>query len=349
MFHDCLPLILLIAAYGTASLLIRRMIAIAVLDTPGHRSAHTSPTPKGGGIGVIGAFLLFFIPLRTACDLPPLTIEAGGLWIAVALLAVVSWLDDVYQWPPLIKLTTQLFAAIIVTLTMLPVDAFSSPLILCGAVVASIIWLVFVTNAVNFMDGLNGLVAGSLCLTFLCLTLPGWPADSLDTRLVAALIAFGLLAFLPYNFPHARIFLGDVGSQSCGLLTGTAALSFMTNGSHEMLSSLDSALLVPCLIAGLLYDVTITLIRRAIVGEKILQAHRGHLYQVACRSGVPMPVVSLIHWGFVIWGGCVFALVGHTITAASGITIIFALIALPQLAWTIFVLLRIRQHPVGRW
>ncbi|NHO31539.1 MraY family glycosyltransferase [Acetobacter fallax] len=350
MFHVYLPLLLLIAAYGTSALLIRRMIAIAVLDTPGHRSAHTRPTPKGGGVGVIGAFLLFLVPLRAVCGLPPLTMEAGALWGAVTLLAVVSWLDDVYQWPPLIKLAAQSLAALTIALTTLPIDGFTGIPGLCATLAGAVFWLVFVTNAVNFMDGLNGLVSGVLCLSFLCLALPFWPADSEALRLSSALIAFGLLAFLPYNFPRAQIFLGDVGSQSCGLLIGAAALSLATQGPVAFLPDLHAALLVPCLIAGLLYDVTVTLIRRALAGEAILQAHRGHLYQVAYRAGVPMPAVSLVHWSFVLWGGGIFALTALPgQREASSVTVTLALVALPQLVWTAFVLRRVRRHPIGRW
>ncbi len=353
MFHLYLPLLVLFAAYGTSSLLIRRMIAVAVIDIPGHRSAHASPTPKGGGVGVVVAFLLFLVPLRGLCGLPPLTMEVGGLWSAVTLLAIVSWLDDVYQWSPLIKLAAQILAAVIVTLTALPVDGFAGITGLCVAAVVSVGWLVFVANAVNFMDGLNGLVSGVLCLSFLALALPFWPGDSQDLRVASALTAFGLLAFLPFNFPNARIFLGDVGSQSGGLLIGAAALSLATHGPMALPPDLHAALLVPCLTGGLLYDVTITLIRRALAGEKILEAHRGHLYQVAYRSGVPKTAVSLVHWGFVIWGGCAFAMTampGFRLSeGGGGVAITLVLVALPQLLWTAFVLWRVKRHPVGRW
>lgn len=338
-----LPLILLIAAAATSALLIRRMIAVAVLDTPGHRSAHTRPTPKGGGIGVIGAFLIFFVPLRLVCHLPPFTPDTTGLMIAVAFLALVSWLDDVWQWHPLIKLAAQIGAALLVTATTLPMDGFGSPALATAVAGGAVFWLVFVTNAVNFMDGLNGLVSGALAIAFLCLSLPFWPGEDTSLRLIAALLTFGLLAFLPFNFPVARIFLGDVGSQPCGLLIGAAALFLATGHATLLPGDLHAALLVPCLIAGLLWDVSFTLVRRALAGETILQAHRGHLYQVAWRSGISMPAVSLTHWGFVLWGAASFALT-RTMPLLT-----LLLVAAQQLAWTLFVIHRTRTHPVGKW
>lgn len=347
MFHMYPALGLLLLAYIISALLCRRMIAVAVLDTPGHRSAHTAPTPKGGGVGVIGAFLLLFFPMRHLCGLPALTPDSVTFWAAITLLAAISWLDDVYQWSPLIKLAAQILSAVMVTAAILPVSAFSSPTWVLLAALCATVWAVFVTNAVNFMDGLNGLVSGTLCLTFLCLTLPFWPSDTPELRLIAALMTFGLLAFLPLNFPHARIFLGDVGSQACGLLIAAAALMLATPAIAPAIPDLHAAQLVPCLTAGVLYDVAFTLIRRTFAGEKLLQAHRGHLYQIAFRSGVPMPVVTLLHWSFVLWGAGMYALLALPPVGSSWSVI--AAVILPQVLWTAFVILRARKHPVGRW
>ncbi|MBV1836977.1 UDP-phosphate alpha-N-acetylglucosaminephosphotransferase [Acetobacter estunensis] len=345
MFHVFSPsLLVLLGAYALSALLTRGMIRVAVLDTPGHRSSHTRPTPKGGGMGVMGAFGLLYFPLRMLCGLDAFAPEGIAIWGAAMLLATVSWLDDVYQWSPLIKLAAQAVAAVLVTLATLPMG--DAGFMLAVTMLCAVTWTVFVTNAVNFMDGLNGLVGGVLCLSFLCLALPFWPADGVDLRGNSALLAFGLLAFLPLNFPHARIFLGDVGSQPCGLLIATAALMLAQSGPvTQALPDLHAAALVPCLIAGLLYDVTVTLMQRTFAGEKLLQAHRGHLYQVAFRAGLPMPTVTLLHWGFVAWGAGAYALLGRLPTLLPLILIVL----LPQLVWTAFVVRRVRHHPVGRW
>ncbi len=156
------------------------------------------------------------------------------------------------------------------------------------------------------------------------------------------LLAAGLAGFLPFNFPRARIFMGDVGSQFCGFVLAVLAVAAGRFQGVEL-----SALLVPMLLFGVLYDVAFTLVRRLAAGDRVTQPHRGHLYQVAQRSGLPVPAVTLIHWGFVLWGGacCVVFL------AASGWAKAAAplLVLPPQLAWTAFVVRRAARHPVGRW
>ncbi|GBQ95136.1 undecaprenyl-phosphate alpha-N-acetylglucosaminephosphotransferase [Acetobacter nitrogenifigens DSM 23921 = NBRC 105050] len=351
---------LLLLAAMISALLIRRMIAVAVLDTPVHRSAHTQPTPKGGGVGVIGAFLLVLPPLRATLGLPALTAHVAVLWVAVAALAIVSWIDDVKQWSPWVKLAAQIGAAMLVTACVSPLPG---PL---GAWVGAAIalpWLLFVTNAVNFMDGLNGLVSGVLCLSFACLALLPSAAATTGLRAESALLACTLLAFIPFNFPRARIFMGDVGSQSCGLLIGAAALAGVRPDASGLFDP-STAIEVLCLIAGLLYDVGVTLCRRALAGERLLEAHRGHLYQVAYRVGMPRTTVALIHWGFVLWGATWFTLLRPSFIAmgaATGTTTaeavghisallsLLGLIALPQLVWTSVVVSLERRRPLDRW
>ncbi|OUJ15610.1 UDP-phosphate alpha-N-acetylglucosaminephosphotransferase [Acetobacter sp. DsW_063] len=351
---------LLFLAAVVSALLIRRMIAVAVLDTPVHRSAHTQPTPKGGGVGVIGAFLLVLPPLRATLGLPAFTTPVGVLWVAVAALAIVSWIDDVKQWSPWVKLGAQIGAAMLVTACSPPLPG---PLGLWIGAAIALPWLLFVTNAVNFMDGLNGLVSGVLCLSFACLALLPSPTAASDLRAESALLACTLLAFLPFNFPRARIFMGDVGSQSCGLLVGAAALSGVRLDASGLFDP-STAIEVLCLTAGLLYDVGITLCRRALAGERLLEAHRGHLYQVAYRVGMPRTTVALIHWGFVLWGATWFTLLRPSLITTcvttgsttmeegghlSGLLLLLALIALPQLIWTGVVVSLERRRPVGRW
>jgi hypothetical protein len=105
-----------------------------------------------------------------------------------------------------------------------------------------------------------------------------------------------------------------------------------------------SVLVMPLLLFGILYDVGLTLLRRLLAGDRLTEAHRGHLYQLAFRTGVPAPLVALIHWGFVLWGGL---LAGFWLRRAPGLAVLLAVT--PQLAWTTFVLLRARSTPIGPW
>jgi UDP-GlcNAc:undecaprenyl-phosphate GlcNAc-1-phosphate transferase len=148
--------------------------------------------------------------------------------------------------------------------------------------------------------------------------------------------------FLPFNFPKARIFMGDVGSQFCGFMLAILAVVAGRIEGVEL-----SFLLVPMLLSGVLYDVAFTLVRRWKEGEALTKPHRGHLYQVAHRSGVPAPAVAMIHWGFAVFGGLCCLLF---IVEPRGVKPFVALLPLiPQLAWTWFVVRRARAAGLGRW
>ncbi len=265
----------------------------------------------------------------TAFLLGALWLDGGGAMLAgIALLALVSWLDDLRQFPPLVKLAAQAIAA---ALVLRGIGRLPGEPLLAAALVFG--WLVFVTNALNFIDGLNGLAAGSMALACLCI---GTPAAA------PLLLAASLIGFLPFNYPRARIFLGDVGSQGAGLSVAAFGLLRWQDPAP------GSMLAMPLLLFGILYDVGFTLCRRWHAGERLLEAHRGHLYQVAFRSGVAAPWVAALHWGFVLWGGgCALALRLGWLPAP--VLSALSLAVLPQLAWTAFVVRRARRAAIIGW
>lgn len=329
-------MLLLPAIYCCAALvcsaLIVWMIRVGVMDMPGHRSSHTRPTPKGGGVGIVAAFVLFLPFVRLAVGAAPfdsgMVLLAGG----VVLLSAFSWLDDLHSYPAGTKLAAQAASACLVAASagFFPMET-PQQFLLFGLAAA---WLVFATNAINFIDGLNGLASGVMAWTALMsgvfLEASGVHADAATLGLVCVC----LVTFLPFNFPRARIFMGDVGSQGAGLVIGWAALVCARDTAFPVL--------VPSLLSGVLYDVAFTLIRRAIAGDPLMQAHRGHLYQIATRVGLPAPFVSLVHWAFVGWGAVV---------ASGGASwpVSLALVLAPQFLWTLVVCARARRVDPGRW
>ncbi|MGH7040912.1 MAG: undecaprenyl/decaprenyl-phosphate alpha-N-acetylglucosaminyl 1-phosphate transferase, partial [Acetobacteraceae bacterium] len=139
-----------------------------------------------------------------------------------------------------------------------------------------------------------------------------------------------------------RIFMGDVGSQFCGFVLAMLGVVAGRFDGVEL-----SLLLVPMLLSGVLFDVAFTLARRALAGERLTAPHRGHLYQVAQRAGVPAVAVALVHWGFAAFGG-VCCLV--FIAAPPAWKPYVPLLTLgPQLAWLWFVRGRARTAAIGRW
>jgi len=266
---------------------------------------------------------------------------------AATAIALVALLDDLLDWPFTVKLAAQVLAALVAVGSGLYLRDYRVPYV-GGFYVGwlgppiTICWILFATNAMNFIDGLNGLAAGvtlvaSGFLAGIAASHGGWFA-----YFTALLLASGVAGFLPFNFPRARIFMGDVGSQFCGFMLAVLGVVASRFEGVEL-----SFLLVPMLLSGVLFDVAFTLARRLLSGERITEAHRGHLYQVAARAGVPMPAITLIHAGFAGLGG-VIALV-FIATSGSLKPCVPLLTLVPQIIWLGYVVRRARLARIGIW
>ena len=327
-----LPALALLSA-ATQRLMIRR----GVMDVPGFRSSHAAPTPKGGGIGIALAFALAVLGAGALGDAGNDPLRPAALLAAGLLLAAVSWADDVGPLAVWTKFAAQLGASLLLmaggfvvhALGPWPLGPLAGPLTLG--------WMLFTINAVNFIDGLNGLASGACAIVAVAVA-----AVTTDAALRAALLglAAGIAGFLPFNIPRARIFMGDVGSQLCGLLVAAAAAAPSLPGEW-------TALLAPLGLFAVLADVAVTLLRRARAGDRLAAAHRGHLYQLAHRSGVPAMLVTAIYWGFALWGS-VLGIVSLDATT-TGIAAAIALAAAPFAVWALTVRRMARTAPIGRW
>ena len=327
---------------------VRLMIGVRVMDTPNARKAHTRPTPKGGGVGVVVAFLAGIAALYAWGEFARIADPyLRGVVVASAAIAVVSFADDVLDWPFTGKLAAQLLAALAAIATGLFVRVFRIPYVgavdlgLAGALL-TLAWIVFATNAMNFIDGLDGLAAGVTLIACVFLATIAAEQGGWFVYFAALLLAAGLIGFLPFNFPRARIFLGDVGSQFCGFVLAMLGVAASRFQGVEM-----SFALVPMLLSGVLFDVAFTLARRALAGQALTQAHRGHLYQVAQRSGMDPRTVTLIHWGFASWGGLAcLAFVGSPPSLKPAMLL---LPILPQPVWAGYVAFRARKAGLASW
>jgi UDP-GlcNAc:undecaprenyl-phosphate GlcNAc-1-phosphate transferase len=158
---------------------------------------------------------------------------------------------------------------------------------------------------------------------------------------VAALVlASGIAGFLPFNYPRARIFMGDVGSQFCGFIIAVLGVLAADLSTRTL-----SVLLVPLLLLGVLFDVAFTLVRRWIAGDRITQAHRSHLYQVAHRAGWPAWLVTLIYWAMAIWGGiCGVGLAGEGVRPS-----MLAWAIAPEFVWLAIVVAIAGRAGIKTW
>jgi UDP-GlcNAc:undecaprenyl-phosphate GlcNAc-1-phosphate transferase len=318
------------------------------MDTTDARKAHDRPTPKGGGVGIAVAFLVGIAVLYQLAEFSRLANQYFlGVIAASAAIAIVAFLDDLRDWSFAVKLSAQVLAALLAVATGLYVRVYNLPFVgpvdlgWIGAL-ATLFWILFATNAMNFIDGLNGL-AGGVALIAACF-LAGIAAGQGGwfVYFASLLLAAGLFGFLPFNFPRARIFMGDVGSQFCGFVLAMLGVAASRFGKVEL-----SFLLVPMLLSGVLYDVAFTLARRALAGAKLTHAHRGHLYQVAHKSGMSAVSVTLVHWLFCGLGG--LACLAFVASPAEAKPLIPLLLVVPQLVWTAIVARRAGRTEPNPW
>jgi UDP-N-acetylmuramyl pentapeptide phosphotransferase/UDP-N-acetylglucosamine-1-phosphate transferase len=262
------------------SVVVTRVVEIvgrrnALLDIPNERSSHDVPTPRIGGVGIIAGTIAGWLVATGTPDPTLLVIVVASL-----LLAVVGLIDDVRLTSVLFKYSAQLVAAAAVAIAIRPslgVSMLGFDVVVAGPVAWLIvtIWLTALTNAVNFMDGIDGLIGGVAAMVCLLAT----AVVAAGTVPLLACVAVACLGFLVWNQAPASVFMGDVGSQFLGLLMG-AALLVQPAGTVAMVP-------VVLLVAPLLLDTGYTLVARAIARKDILAGHREHLYQrlvVAGRS-----------------------------------------------------------------
>ncbi len=234
------------------------MTKLGRLDAPGARRTHQVATPRAGALGIalVVVIYTFFHP-------------SAELWLLSAL-AGVGLLDDFFPQPAALRLALQLAFCSVAVYSLGDIWP-SGPIILVRiTLVLSAVWLV---NAANFLDGRNGLLAGNQVFFLCALPMIGvhWPL---------ALPLAGLwLGFLPFNFPRARIFMGDVGSYLIGATLAWVAL-------QAAQSSIVKTLSVLVAMSAMLADPSLTLLLRMTQGKRIYLPHREHLYQMLARTGV---------------------------------------------------------------
>lgn len=239
--------------WGARRYALRRRL----VDEPGERRSHAVATPRGGGLGPVLGILVALLASGTAGAW-----HAAGAVLAVALIG--GW-DDHRPLSARLRLAVHALAAGVLAWGIVPAGAppMTFALVAIGAVVLVNVW--------NFMDGIDGLAASQAALVALSACL-GPRAPVLWSAGVAAACA----AFLPFNFPRARIFLGDIGSGALGMALAAVACRAAVDARTGALP-----LLLPA--SAFLVDAGLTLARRVLRGERWWEAHAQHLYQALAR------------------------------------------------------------------
>ncbi|MBK9156266.1 MAG: glycosyltransferase family 4 protein [Chloracidobacterium sp.] len=299
----------LLTVFGLAAF-IRFSGRFASIDIPNERSSHERPTLRGGGIVIVAVCCVLYAAGSLVFNHP---INWGYLAGAV-IIASVSWADDHFDLPAVIRFTAHTVAAVVLIFHSGPLTGID--ITGTGQVVSftwfaplvSVLWIIWMTNAFNFMDGIDGIAGAQGVVSGIGWILFGTMIGATPIHLFSGVVLFSCLGFLIFNWSPARIFMGDVGSAFLGF-----TLSAMPLIGRDRMAGMDPLYFLAAI--GFLwlfvYDTLFTFFRRLIKGEKVWKAHRSHLYQNLTDRWGSHARVSLLYFGL----GLAVAI---TIVAAAG-------------------------------
>ncbi|HER44186.1 MAG TPA: glycosyltransferase family 4 protein, partial [Candidatus Eisenbacteria bacterium] len=301
-----------------------------LLDIPNDRSSHRIPTPRLGGVAIVTAFYATTAALYAFGRDPfPDGRLAAGFLIGGGLLALMGVVDDLRHIDARAKLAAQIAAAVVVIASGGLLTELRIPLVgVLGlgplAAPLTLLWIVAMINFYNFIDGLDGLAAGVGMIAALFLVLMGALSSSTQFAAVYLVLAGSCLGFLRFNFPPARIFMGDSGSTFLGYSFAVLAIIGSGRGVPVFVTIL--------LLAGVLGDAALTLVKRIIARERILVPHRTHYYQRLTSVGFSHKQIALLEYLAAVMLGvsALFIFQGEAVfvTVFSGLCIVFFLWAI---------------------
>ena len=240
------------------------------------RRMHDHPIPRMGGLAIFLGFMasmLIFVALDAA---------KKGMLAGAVIIVILGVLDDKYALPAGPKFLVQIIAALIAVLAGNRIEVLSNPNIFSAdqwwelgwlSVPVTVIWIVAITNAVNLIDGLDGLACGVSTISAGTMLIIALMVAELDVALMMAALAGACMGFLPYNFNPAKIFMGDTGATFLGFIMATVSVA----GMFKMYVHIS--FVAPFLILGLpIFDVCFAVIRRVSHGQSPMKPDRGHVH-----------------------------------------------------------------------
>ncbi len=282
-------------------------IQLGAIDYPRARSVHKEPIPRMGGLAIVFGFMITLIAVLPFTK-DVLVTQMVGLAVGALIIVFVGIIDDIYTLGAKLKLCFQVIAAFIVVFSGTRINvvfwpfntdfqAFSIPI--------TMIWIVGLTNAVNLIDGLDGLAAGvssigAFCLMILCII----TGSELAVVLTAA-IAGSCMGFLPRNFSPAEIFMGDTGATFLGYVFAVSSIIGVFKG-YTLL-----AIFIAVFSLGLpILDTLFAMFRRVVIERKsFMQADRGHLHHKLIDSGYSQKQTVVILYGLSFLSACIAILI----------------------------------------
>ena len=299
-------LISVVVAFATAPLSIKLAHKFGIIDQPKDaRRVHKKPIPRFGGMAIfLGSMAAMMIPAGMNNNIKIAMI--GGL-----LMYALGVVDDIFDIKPLVKFLGQFIIASLVYVLGIRITFISNYFGAAGAdshanvilsagvgYLLTVFWIVGITNAVNLMDGLDGLAAGSVAIMSLSLAyiayIHGLRLGSMPVCIALVAVAGGCLGFLPYNFSPAKTFMGDGGALYLGYMI--AVLSVI---SPLKRATVVGAIIPMLTLAVPIFDTMLAMLRRALKHESIMSADKGHLHHHLMAAGFGQRRSVLIMYGIV--------------------------------------------------
>ena len=315
------------------------------VDVPkDNRRMHHHPIPRMGGLAIFFGFLLSVLIFFPFVPGGGLNRSLQGMLLGAVMIVILGIFDDIYALPALPKLLVQIVAATVAVLSGNHIDTISNPNIFSSepywqlgwlSIPVTIIWIVAVTNAVNLIDGLDGLACGVSTISSMTMLVIALSVAEPNVALIAAALAGGCIGFLPYNLNPAKIFMGDTGSTFLGYVLGVVSIQGLFK-YYTLIS-----FVVPFLMLGLpIFDTCFAFIRRIAHGQSPMHADRSHIHHRLIDMGLNQKqAVAVLYVVSTILGLC--AVVLATISALRAMLLLFALC----LAGAVGGLIYFNTHP----
>lgn len=252
-------------------------IRVGAVDVPkDNRRMHKVPIPRLGGLAIATSFILCVLIFAEA------DYQIQGILLGAVMIVVIGVMDDIMTLKAIPKFVVQILAACVVVYHGCRIQYLSNPIITStqryldlgawsGPV--TVIWIVAITNAVNFIDGLDGLAVGVSAISSATLLVIALLVAENNIALIMMILLGACLGFIPYNFNPAKIFMGDTGSAFLGFILATMSIQ----GMFKLYAIISFA--VPFLILGIpIFDICFAVIRRLAKGQNPMKADRGHIH-----------------------------------------------------------------------
>lgn len=294
-------LLTFVATAVVADLIVLASTRWRLVDLPNRRSAHALPTARGGGLAIVATAVIGIIAAGVRYPTAAGQIVFGLLLPSLAI-AFLGFIDDIRPLRPLLRLCIHIAAALVITAVLGPVRAIelpgTEPLAL-GVLgwPLTVLWVVGMINAFNFMDGSDGMAGLAATVAAAVIAALAWFNGGFPTTLVAGFVAAAAAGFLVFNWPPARIFMGDVGSGFLG--TALAALPLLLPSGQR------PALFLPAILVlwPYIYDPLFSVLRRIRNGGNPLEPHREFLFHRLIRSGIDHGRTALLYASLALCGG----------------------------------------------